>query len=422
MKRCMYRLLLVPGLLWLAVLHSCSSNHSPEKKVPEPVIQAQQPLPAADFLKSAGKITDRIACSIRPELSYCLYLPSNYSSGNFFPVIFIFDAHGDGKLPVAKYLPLAEEFKFVLVGSNSSRNGLAYDELVSIAHTTIQDVSDKITIDPKRIYTMGFSGGARVAGAVAVSENNIAGIIGCGAAYMDERLKSKPGLLCFGFAGLDDFNLLEMTDMHAFYEAHGVKNYFQVFKGKHEWPDTLTMRNALEMLTVPAPEKKQALEKKIAAAGVTPQMAKEFTEEREAQKKYMYAFNAPDIFWWKNEISNLQQCAGAKQHRCKRLLAYIGVAVYSYSTNAVKNHNDAIAESLLQVYRMADPQNNEERFLEAILRARQGNNLQAFALLNEALNLGFNDFSRIDNEPDFDKLKSMNEYRQLMSHIKNVKS
>lgn len=405
------------------ILISCSSNESGQKKIPENVAPEEQLQKHNDFSGRAGKITDGIQCDAQPQLTYCLYLPSGYTAQKVFPTIFIFDAHADGKLPVEKYHSLAEEFGFILIGSNNSRNGISYDSLVGMAKVMMQDASGKISIDANWVYTMGFSGGARVAGVVAASEKNIAGVIGCGADYMNERLMTRSGLFCFGFAGVDDFNLLEMSGMHAFYENDGVKNYFQVFEGKHEWPDSATMRNAFEMLTVTAPEKKQALEKKISAAGVTPQMVKEFDEETSAQRKYMYAFSRPNIFWWKNEISNLRECAGsnsnkAKQHRCRRLLAYIGVAVYSYSVDAIKNHNDADAEPLLQVYSMADPQNTEQRFLEAILRARQGDNSHALALLNEAVRLGFSDVSRIESEPDFQNLRSMTEYSGLINRIK----
>jgi predicted esterase len=424
MRTAFYRFRFIySGLLLLTILSSCSSDHSGQKKIQEPVSPVAPVQSRDDFSGMAGKITDNIQYSGQPQLSYCLYLPSGYSAQKKFPVIFIFDAHADGKLPVEKYHALAEEFGFVLIGSNNSRNGLAYDSLVGMATALIQDASSKISVDATRRYTMGFSGGARVAGVVAASAQNIAGVIGCGAAYMDENFKSRPELFFFRFARNDDFNLLEMSRMHEHFKQAGVKNYFQVFEGKHEWPDSATMRNAFEILTVTDARQMAALEKKISAAGVSPRVAKGFEAEAEQQKKYIDAFTSQNIFWWKNEISGLQQCGNMKAdveklHRCKRLLAYIGVAVYSFSTNAIKSHNDADAEKLLQIYLMADSQNSEQRFLEAILRARQGDNNRALALLNEAVSLGFSDFARIESEPDFQKLKSMDGYSRLITKDK----
>src|SRR5437868_5583629 len=200
---------LVFGLLSAAVLNSCSSHDSHQKKMQENISPPEQ-LPATpDYSKLAGKITDHIICDAQPQLSYCLYLPSSYSSTKTFPVIFIFDAHADGKLPIEKYHNLAEESGFILIASNNSRNGIQYDSLLSMAKDMMLDATGKFSIEAKRKYVMGFSGGARVAGVVAAAEPDVAGVIGCGAAYLDETAKSRTQQFYFGFAGKDDFNLLE---------------------------------------------------------------------------------------------------------------------------------------------------------------------------------------------------------------------
>src|SRR5690242_11996182 len=126
MQNKFFRLCVMFGFLLPIVFNSCS-NESSKKKIPENVSPIEQPLVQNDFSKQAGKITDNILCDAQPQLSYCLYLPSGYSSSKTFPVIFIFDAHGDGKLPIEKYHALAEEYGFILIGSNNSRNGIQYD-------------------------------------------------------------------------------------------------------------------------------------------------------------------------------------------------------------------------------------------------------------------------------------------------------
>jgi hypothetical protein len=422
MQKNLYRFVL--ALLVAAILNSCASHDSHQKKMQESVSPPQQ-LPATpDYSKLAGKITDHIICDAQPQLNYCLYLPSFYSSTKTFPVIFIFDAHADGKLPVEKYHNLAEESGFILIASNNSRNGIQYDSLLSIAKDMMLDASGKFSIEANLKYVMGFSGGARVAGVVASTEQNIAGVIGCGAAYLDETAKSRSQQFYFGFAGKDDFNLLEMFRMHAYLENSGVKNYLEVFEGKHEWPDSSTMRHAFRMLAATDSKEKQMLEQNISRHAVTSAMAKTFEAESGLQKKYLDAFSAENIFWWKNEISNLQKCGNGgadkeKAHQCKRLLGYIGVAIYSFSNNAIKNHSDTDAEKLLQIYGMVDPQNNEQHYLEAILRARHGDNLRALALLNEAVGLGFNDLSRMESEPEFQNLRGMADYSNLVGKLKS---
>src|ERR1041385_685120 len=164
---------LVFGLLSAAILNSCSSHHdSGQKKIQENISPAEQLPSAPDYSKLAGKITDHILCDAQPQLSYCLYLPTSYSPTKTFPVIFIFDAHADGKLPAEKYHNLAEESGFILIASNNSRNGIQYDSLLSMAKDMMLDASGKFSIEANRKYVMGFSGGARVAGVVASTEQN----------------------------------------------------------------------------------------------------------------------------------------------------------------------------------------------------------------------------------------------------------
>src|SRR5436190_4989231 len=148
MIRTVCRLLFLFSLL--VIFNSCSNN-SREKKAPENIVPAEQ-LPERIDSKRAGKITEHIVCDAQSQLSYCLYLPSAYSATKTFPVIFIFDAHGDGKLPVEKYHNLAEESGFVLIASNNSRNGIQYDSLISIAQAMMLDASGKISFDIKHRY------------------------------------------------------------------------------------------------------------------------------------------------------------------------------------------------------------------------------------------------------------------------------
>ena len=197
----------------LLLIFSCGHK---EKKInihPD-VSVTKAPEVKTNFSDYAGKIKDHILCDADGSLSYCLYLPSNYNSEKKFPVIFIFDAHGVGHLPVEKYKSLAEEFGFILIGSNNAKNGLQYDAIQHIAEVMILDVEKKFPLDMTRRYTLGFSGGSRVAGFIAAHEPNFSGAIGCGAAFLDESMKAIPNFFAFGFAGNDDFNLIEMTRSH----------------------------------------------------------------------------------------------------------------------------------------------------------------------------------------------------------------
>jgi len=419
-----YPLVIISYPALMMTLASCG-NADEKKRAEDNDSQIQQTKVEINYSDYSGKIKDAVTCDSDVSLSYCLYLPADYSSGKKFPVIFIFDAHGEGNLPVNKYKSLAEEFGIVLAASNNSKNGLPYDAIQRIASAMIVDAQKKLTLDSARRFTMGFSGGARVAGFIASHERNFAGAIGCGAEYLDEAMKNIPGFFCFGFAGNDDFNMLEMLRSQEHMANTGLKNYFFVFDGRHEWPDSSLMRNAFMMMSSVEAKQKEALRKKIAASVPAKFSQKKiFADEEMKQKKFIDAFTAENIQWWKNEIATLNLCGRdnnrdrESMHSCRRQLAYIGLAIYSYSNNAINNHQDAFAQKYLEIYRLADEKNSEQRFMEAVLKSRQGNNSAAIILLAEAVHLGFNDFSRIENHPDLQNLKGLEGYAQIFSGIK----
>jgi len=408
-------------IVLLSLFTSCSYE---KKNIPADEYANQTPLVKINYSDYAGKIKNGLLCDADALLNYCLYIPVNYSVQNKYPALFIFDAHGDGSLPVKKYSSLAEEFGFILIASNNSKNGLQYDVIQRIASIMIQDAETKLSIDLEKRYTLGFSGGSRVAGFVASHEKNFAGVIGCGAPYLDESMKSIPGFFCLGFAGNDDFNLIELLRSHQDFNNAGLKNYLMLFDGKHEWPDSSIMRNAFEMLSFSNPSKREAFGKKISSTSINKiKTEKYFAEESATQKMFLDGFSSQNISWWRNEITKLQQCgkSNTKQeevHKCRRLLGYIGLAIYSYSNGAINNHQDAEAQKFLEIYRMADENNSEQRFLEAVLKSRQGDEIGAINLLSEAVQFGFSDFQRIENHPDLQNIKSMDGYAQIFSQTK----
>ncbi|HUP13952.1 MAG TPA: hypothetical protein VM187_17145, partial [Niastella sp.] len=76
-------------------------------------------------------------------------------------MIYFFDPHGSGSLPLHKYKASADSLGFIFISSNTSKNGddLQYtEELWSIMSA---DTRRHLNIDLQRIYTAGFSGGAK---------------------------------------------------------------------------------------------------------------------------------------------------------------------------------------------------------------------------------------------------------------------
>jgi predicted peptidase len=129
----------------------------------------QKQIPAAleNIFDSSFKndtIYPKVSCRMDNSNSYSLLLPMVYDTISKSPVLFFIDAHADGLLPVEKYKVLANQFGYILIGNNNSKNGNSFESNSIFINQMMEDTRKRFSIDEKRIYVCGFSGGSRVAG------------------------------------------------------------------------------------------------------------------------------------------------------------------------------------------------------------------------------------------------------------------
>lgn len=206
--------------------------------------------PAADDI-SPGVLVERVSVAAYPQESYALYLPSNYSPARPSPILYGFDPRARGRVPVERFQAAAERYGWAVVGSNASRNGI---DITDIVRRLWQDTHSRLAIDERRVYTAGFSGGARVASGIALaSPGVVAGVIAFGAGLpAGARVGREVPLVLFGAAGDDDFNLPEMRQLAADLDAASLPNRLEIWDGGHEWapPELCTL--AVEWLELGA--------------------------------------------------------------------------------------------------------------------------------------------------------------------------
>src|SRR4029077_13151979 len=96
-----------------------------------------------------------------------------------------------GRAMVETYAAAAEQYGYIVAGSNNSRNGPWAASAAAVLALPV-DLGRRLAIDPQRFYLTGLSGGARVALTVALAKgNNIAGIIASSAGYPDSQPRVK---------------------------------------------------------------------------------------------------------------------------------------------------------------------------------------------------------------------------------------
>ncbi len=455
-------LLLVPTL---TILLSCNggdgttSTGSSDPSIATP--------PAATLVYDAslpkGRVVDSMICKDGSQ-SFAFYLPSYYTVGKAFPCMYFFDPHGHGALPLGMYKDLAEKYGFVLVGSNASKNGIQWADANKDVKTLMNDVWSRIHIDERRIYTAGFSGGARVASSIALQNGSVAGVISCGAGF-PRGIPPQSKFDHFGLVGNQDFNLAEMQQLEVVLEQNNFSHQLLVFNGKHAWPPAATFNTAWLWMQVNAMKEqlqpkndtlvqvlKNNYDQLIAAArteddavaqqalltgavktlngwidvsGYNKQLTdlnnsesykKTFSlqqqlQQTEAQKQQEIAqeYTTHDEKWWDAKIAELNKnIHSAKQPQVaqmnERTLNFIGLISYLNSDHAIETNDLEHAITYLSIFKRADPENADQPYLTAKYFMKKRDTQHAIASLKEAGSKGYSDVSQLLSEPAFTSL------------------
>lgn len=207
--------------------------------------------PDVAFVK--GQVIKRVVTRANPEQSYALYLPEAYDPAKQWPIVFAFDPGARGWVPVDLAKDAAETFGYIVVGSNNSRNGPPGPE-AEAADAMWNDAHERFSIDPRRVYFAGFSGGSRLAVQLAVNCKHCAtGVIASGAAFPTTMEPKPPAqFLYFGSYGREDFNYSEYVDIEAKLKRAGYAYHLRRFEGGHEWAPADVWSEALAWFNLQA--------------------------------------------------------------------------------------------------------------------------------------------------------------------------
>jgi predicted esterase len=199
-----------------------------------------------------GQVVEKIEALNDASQSYALYLPSNYTPDRKWPVLYAFDPGARGRVPVERFKAAAEKYGWIVLGSNNSRNG-PWDFAVQAWNAMQTDSHRRFAIDDERMYTTGFSGGARAATRVAIGCKCLAGVMANGAGFPSDLAPSpQMHFVFFGAAGVDDFNYPELKSLEEQLTKAGMAHRIQTFDGRHEWPPESVATAEVEWMEVQA--------------------------------------------------------------------------------------------------------------------------------------------------------------------------
>ncbi len=441
-------------------LSACGNNATPaENPITPNSVTNQTPIP--DYQAPVDSVV-RVSLPSDSSQSYELYIPhSAKSEGPARTIILCADPHGAGRVPIDKYRKLADQFGIALAGSNNSRNGLDATQCVGYITNIINDLQARLHYAPGSICLAGFSGGSKVVLQAASNNLNISNVIYSGAAI---PFQADHPVHLLGFAGTADMNY---SDLLTF--AAGLPDGMGAlveFPGKHEWPDESVYQKAFYWLTFLQAKDKNApvsqvvemqfddlMNREVSAAARKNNALEEVERCREAvfisspvidplqyngnitaivktdlykkqlaeknaqlqnetnQKRIlMQAFQNQDIPYWKATISRLRGSAAPAD---KRLLGFISLACYSYTSQLIARDDMAGADHFATIYELADPDNTDQLYFHAVIAARQGDTAKAMKYMQKAVDNGFTDWSKADSEPALATIRGQGSFSRL---------
>jgi hypothetical protein len=451
-------------LLLLVCIAACG-NKQP-KEITANIVDTTKAI-TAPFVKDSfetGKIIN-VVCKTDASQSYALYIPAKFKNETL-PLIYFFDPHATGILPLKNYKTLADEYGFILIGSNNSKNGNDWQTTENIWNTLFTDTKNRLAFNLSRIYTCGFSGGAKVASYVALYHNNIKGVIANSAGLPDQTPAGSFNFSFTGIAGKGDMNMTDLVALNNELDKTQTRHRIIFFDGIHAWAPITAMNIAFEGLQLDAilnrsipkndslvsayisnskkrlnddmkanafiradeecklsinmlngitgevnwfKEKDASLKNNTAYKQQAQQEQNLFNTEQSRKAEYQQQFQQGDMKYWTTTINNLQ--TKAKAHTAEgemyqRLVAYLSLAFYSISNNLINNNQNDAAEYFITLYKMDDATNSEAWYFSAVLNARKNNAKATEDDLLKAVQYGFTDTSRMMQQPEFQKLSS----------------
>ncbi len=201
-------------------------------------------------LPEIGKVIGKVNCRLDNQLSYALYIPSNFTEEKRWPVLFAFDAWARGPKVVELYRGAAEKYGFIVAASNDSRNGPP-EPIKRAINAVWYDIFTRFPVDKNRVYATGFSGGARVSSFLhLLSNSGCAGIIAVGAGLSLDIKKPEQMKGCnwYGIVGLADYNYRELMTLDQQLTKAGVQHFVDIIEGGHRWPEQVVVNRAVEWM------------------------------------------------------------------------------------------------------------------------------------------------------------------------------
>lgn len=436
-----------------------------------------------------GQIVDQVVIQSHPDQSYAVFLPSNYTPNKTWPTVFCFDPRGRGKTALERFVEASEKYGYITVCSNNSRNGLNWPTISDIFTNFWNDAHSRFSIDDKRTYAAGLSGGSRLSSTFAARcRGCMAGVIGCAAGYpADVEPDPKTPFAYFGISGVDDFNFGELWQLDKKLSKFAAPHDFETFSGGHEWPPKENIDRAFAWLTLQSIKagtfadknfvqeqfkvrieraetlltNKQLVDASRAFASIVrdfqglvdvetiaqksdqlsknSEVKKESSTEEELYRRQGRMAAEIRALWTKpsqpelegvdmsrpQAIARLADLRKTKEQPndsndrrlARRVLSHLTIESFETAQASLRNNDYDSALANYELVKEIDPKNANVRYEIARLYALKRQKKQALQFLEDAVELGFKDVTRLKADDAFVSLSEEPRFQKLLTSL-----
>jgi predicted esterase len=208
-----------------------------------------------------GKVIDSIRTTKDSTELYALYLPTAYTAGHTWPVLFVMDPRGRAHVSLDRFREGAERYGYIVLSSyNTISDGPSREPNDRAIDAMLDDAQSRFAVNARRLYLAGFSGTARLGWYYASAlPDNVAGLIAVGAGLPEPELLLRRAIsgaptpfAVYHLIGLTDFNYEEVHKLDARLDKFGIRHHLTTFDGGHSWPPPSVCSEALTWMELQA--------------------------------------------------------------------------------------------------------------------------------------------------------------------------
>lgn len=375
-----------------------------------------------------------------PVVNYS-YIQSSDSVKNKETLIVVIDPHGSGTTALSHFNNVVKNYDCTIIGLNNVMNNQT--DFIEKITDNINTAITKLELNIKHIFIVGFSGGARMAFMYSKAYS-VNGVLMCGAGAKTTEYSnlSYPVALIIG---IRDFNFSEHYYSPGTNLSTNINILSLIFDGKHEWPpadkidlamDFLFARNGLTdnintsdyqslidkyiadknyifaYKTIEAAYKSSTGDAQLQVKQQLDNLAqstdfknyiqrfeKSLNTEKTAVGNYINFLAPKNLDWWTTEINNIKNLTASDDaivaNSNYRLLGFLGIVMYSYVKNELKNPQSVFIDKYLKIYELLEPENADLWFFNAVNERNKGNSQLSNEYLQKAYSLGFSDMNAV---------------------------